>query len=104
LYIWNNLFLPVLTIIIFLVVGYIFTVSILSVIYENIGVLFRGNVWVNWFGVSYLFFFLYTVTRYMFNKDYHLMKNRMTSILFWILFLVSVYVIVIPFIKGQNPF
>lgn len=42
-------------------VGLLFTVYILKPIYENFRILFIRNVWVNWFGVSYILFVLSTL-------------------------------------------
>ncbi|WP_225230079.1 hypothetical protein [Ureibacillus galli] len=46
-----------------LAVGLLFTIYILKPIYKRFGIEFIGNVWVNWFGVSYLLFVLYTISR-----------------------------------------
>lgn len=89
----------------FLYIGFIFTVNILSVIYENFGIHFMGNVWVNWFGVSYILFSLYTIIyKISRNKDNYLINGRLKSIVFWILLLVAIYTVTIPFIIGENPF
>jgi hypothetical protein len=94
-----------LKILVFLVIGFILTTNVLSGIYENFGISFTGDVWVNWFGVSYLLYFLYTIIRgLLINKLNQFFKERITSISFWVLFIGSVYVVFIPFIKGENPF
>jgi len=79
-------------ILIYLIIGFLLTVTLLRAVYENFGIKFIGNVWVNWFGVSYLLYFL------------NLFKERKTSIIFWILLMISLYVVFIPFVKGENPF
>jgi hypothetical protein len=89
----------------FLVIGFIVTIKILGPIYEGFGVHFSGNVWVNWFGVSYILFVLYTIIVGLFlMKNERLFKQRLTSTFFWLLFIGSNYVVFIPFIKGENPF
>ena len=93
MFIWKFV-TSILKLIVFLVIGFIFTDTILRVIYENFGIQFIGNIWVNWLGVSFLFYFLYTV----------IMKTRIISILFWVLLFAAVYIIFIPFIIGRNPF
>ncbi|MFJ7662399.1 hypothetical protein ACIQXW_08360 [Lysinibacillus sp. NPDC097162] len=90
---------------VFLVIGFTVTDNVLRTIYENFGIIYSGNVWVNWFGVSYLLFFLYTIIRVIFiNKNHNLLKKRIASIIFWLLFIGSVYAVFIPFVKGENPF
>ncbi|MEK5332700.1 hypothetical protein [Lysinibacillus sp. FSL W8-0992] len=90
---------------VFLVIGFTLTDNVLRTIYENFGIIYSGNVWVNWFGVSYLLFFLYTIIRVIFiNKNHNLLKKRIASIIFWLLFIGSVYAVFIPFVKGENPF
>ncbi len=86
-------------------IGLLFTVYILRPIYGNYGILFTGNVWVNWFGVSYILFVLYTliVGLYISKESIHY-KKRLTSVYFWFTFIGSNYVVFIPFIKGENPF
>ncbi len=92
-------------IIVILCFGLLLTLFILKPIYESFGILFRGNVWVNWFGLSYILFTLYTVIVGLFIlKESILFKRRLTSVLFWLLFIGSNYIVIIPFIKGENPF
>mgnify|MGYP003434814689 CR=1 FL=1 len=88
-----------------LLIGLLFTLYILRPIYENYGISFSGNVWVNWFGVAYIFFVLYTLIFGLFIfKGNNLFKQRLTSVIFWLLFIGSNYVVFIPFITGENPF
>lgn len=92
-------------VLIYLAIGFILTENVLGVIYEKFGISFMGNVWVNWFGLSYLLYFFYTTIRVLFtNENNQLFKKRMKSKVFWVLFIVSAYVVFIPFIKGKNPF
>ena len=92
-------------ILVFLVIGFILTENVLRTIYENFRISFTGDIWVNWFGVSYLLYFLYTIIRWRFsNKNYNSLKKRRTSIVIWLLFIGSVYAVFIPFVKGENPF
>ena len=89
----------------YLLIGFILTVNGLNVIYEYFGIPFTGNVWVNWFGISYLVYFFHTIIRGLFiHNNRQLFKERFTSILFWVLFIGALYVVFIPFIKGENPF
>ena len=88
-----------------LLIGLLFTLYILKPVYENYGISFTGNVWVNWFGVAYIFFVLYTLIFGLFIfKGNNLFKQRLTSVIFWLIFISSNYVVFIPFIKGENPF
>lgn len=103
--IWKAYVITFIEIIIFLVIGFILTENVLRVVYENSGIRFMGNVWVNWFGVSFLLFCLYTVFRgLLISKENILLKERMKSILFWLIFIGSVYAVFIPFLRGENPF
>lgn len=92
-------------VLIFLIIGFSLTVTVLRAVYESFGIKFIGNVWVNWFGVSYLLYFLYTLLSSVFvYENVNLFKERKTSIIFWILLMISLYVVFIPFVKGENPF
>lgn len=87
------------------VIGLFLTVYILEPIYESFGIKFIGNVWVNWFGVSYMLFVFYTLIVALFLfKNSILFKQRLKSILFWLTFVAANYVVFIPFVKGENPF
>lgn len=88
-----------------LLIGFLFTVSLLRPIYEKHGIPFTGNVWVNWLGLSYILFVLYTlIVGLCISKDSILFKKRRTSLFFWLTLIGSNYVVFIPFIKGENPF
>jgi dolichyl-phosphate-mannose--protein O-mannosyl transferase len=104
--VWKIYTIRMFEILVSLVAGFILTEYVLRFIYESFGIHFIGNVWVNWFGVSYFLFFLYIVICELINvkKNNYLLKKRITSIFFLILFIGSVYVIFIPFVKGENPF
>ena len=91
--------------IVFLFLGFIFTTQILRTIYENAAVHFKGNVWVNWLGVSYILFFLYTICyKVLGMKNDYLINGRLQSIIFWILLIASIYVVMVPILIGENPF
>lgn len=92
-------------VLVYLILGFILTEKILRVIYTNNGIAYSGNTWVNWFGVSFLLYFFYTMIRVAINRNNREgYKERTSSIIFWLLFLASLYVVFIPFIKGENPF
>jgi hypothetical protein len=94
-----------LELIVFLAFGLAFTVYVISDIYEGFGTRFMGNVWVNWFGVSYFIFVLYSIIIGLFiMKHSQFFKHRLKSKFFWLLFIGSIYIIFIPFVKGENPF
>ncbi|MGY3715884.1 hypothetical protein ACWE42_10205 [Sutcliffiella cohnii] len=102
---WKKVMFRLVEITIMLAVGLLVTFTILKPIYEHFGIAFLGNVWVNWFGVSYLFFVFYTVIgRFLLCKNSVLFKHRINSVLFWLFFVGATYVVFIPFIKGENPF
>ncbi|MGE8205533.1 hypothetical protein ACQKP0_13315 [Heyndrickxia sp. NPDC080065] len=88
-----------------LVIGLLFTINILKPTYEGFGIQFIGNVWINWFAVSYILFVIYTLILGLFIfKGSILFNFRLKSALFWLFFIVSNYVVFIPFIMGENPF
>jgi len=89
----------------FLVVGFLVTIYVLSDIYESVGIEFIGNVWVNWFGVSYFIFVIYTIINGLLLKKYtDYFIQRLKTRFFWLLFIGSMYIIIVPFVKGENPF
>jgi len=102
---WKKVVLSLLEIIVILSIGLLFTTYILRPIYENFGIQFTGDVWVNWFGLSYILFVLYSlIVRIFIFQESNIFKQRRTSVLFWLIFIGSIYVVFIPFIKGENPF
>ncbi|WP_078380672.1 hypothetical protein [Sutcliffiella halmapala] len=89
----------------FLTIGFLLTESVLKNIYDSFGIKLIGNVWVNWFGVSYILFALYViVVGQLLKKDYVLYNLRLSSSLFWVLFIASIFTVLIPFVKGEHPF
>ncbi|MCW3491691.1 hypothetical protein [Dethiobacter alkaliphilus] len=90
---------------IILAIGLLFTIYILLPVYESFGISFMGNVWVNWFGVSYILYVLYSLIAGLFIfKGSVLFKQRFTLVVFWLVFIGANYVVFIPFFKGENPF
>jgi cytochrome c oxidase assembly factor CtaG len=88
-----------------LAAGFLVTFYILKPAYESSGIQFIGNVWVNWFGVTYLLFVFYTlIAGLLLVKESMLYKQRMSSVFFWLLFIGSNYVVFVPFLRGENPF
>ncbi|GAB3801847.1 hypothetical protein GCM10028868_27130 [Virgibacillus kimchii] len=82
-----------------------FTIYVLQPIYESFGITFMGNVWVNWFGLTYILFVFYTLITALFLwKDSILFKQRLKSVFFWLAFIGANYIVFIPFLKGENPF
>ncbi|WP_054708249.1 hypothetical protein [Bacillus sp. JCM 19041] len=45
----------------FLLIGFPFTIFVMQPIYESYGIPFMGNMWVNWFGIAYTLFVLYSL-------------------------------------------
>ena len=89
----------------FLISGFLFTYYVLSNIYNYVGIDVLGNIWVNWFGVSYFFFVLFTIiARLLIKKNAIYLTQRLKSKFFWFLFVVAMYTIFIPFVIGGNPF
>lgn len=89
----------------FLLVGFICTIYLLKPIYESFGIDFMGNVWVNWFGFAYILYALYTlIMAFFILKQSDFFKQRLSSVTFWLFFVVANIVLFAPFIKGENPF
>ncbi|WP_042220969.1 hypothetical protein [Oceanobacillus manasiensis] len=101
---WSKAVARLMEILAILIVGLFFTVYILEPIYEHFGIKFMGNVWVNWFGVSYILFALYTLIAIFLFKNSFICKHRLKSVLFWLTFIAANYVVFVPFVKGENPF
>jgi hypothetical protein len=89
----------------FLVLGFYLTETIAGNFYAKYGIEFMGNIWVNWFGISYFFFVVYTVIMGSFIfKGVKFYNGFLKSKIFWLLFVGSIYIIFVPFFKGGNPF
>ncbi|CAG9621533.1 hypothetical protein [Sutcliffiella rhizosphaerae] len=102
---WKKVVIRLMEIMIIFAGGLLLTIYILKPIYTAFGILLIGNIWVNWFGVSYFLFTVYTIMVGLFLwKENILFQKRISSKLFWVMFLIANYVIFIPFIKGENPF
>ena len=97
--------IALLKVIVYLCVGLLLTVGVLQGIYERFGIPFQGEVWVNWFGVSYLvYFFVTMIYGIWIHPKNDKFQRRVRSIFFWVLFVGAVYVVGVPFWKGENPF
>ncbi|MFC0562561.1 hypothetical protein [Halalkalibacter alkalisediminis] len=89
----------------FLAVGFYLTLNMAGNFYGRYGIEFRGNIWVNWFGISYFLFVVYTAIMGSFIfKEAKFYNRFLTSKIFWLLFVCSIYIILVPFLKGENPF
>lgn len=98
-------FITLLEMIIFLTVGFLLTDNVLKNVYERVGISFIGNVWVVWFGLSFFLFGLYTIVlSFLVSKESQLLKERLSSKTFWIIFTASIIGVFIPFVIGRIPF
>ncbi len=89
----------------FLALGFYLTISIASNFYGKYGIEFMGNIWVNWFGISYFIFGVYVAIMGLFLlRDVKFYNQFLKSKVFWLLFVGSIYIILVPFFKGENPF
>ncbi|MBN8191847.1 hypothetical protein JI667_06750 [Bacillus sp. NTK074B] len=89
----------------FLIIGFLCLFHILKPVYERFGIEFMGNVWINWFGISYILYVFYTlIASFFIAKENTFFQQRVSSFVFWILFIVANYVVFVPFVKGENPF
>ncbi|WP_088033245.1 hypothetical protein [Evansella clarkii] len=89
----------------FLALGFYLTVNIAGNFYGRYGIEFMGNIWVNWFGISYFFFVIYAaIMGFFIFSEVNFYNRFLTSNIFWLLFVGSIYIIIVPFLKGENPF
>lgn len=103
--IWKMYLITIIEIILFLVVGFLLTDNVLKNVYESAGISFTGNVWVVWFGLSFMLFGLYTIVLAFFiSKENQLLKERLTSKTFWIIVIASIVGVFVPFFIGKIPF
>ena len=92
-----------LELILFLVIGLLITIYLDSNIYESFGIEFVGNLWVNWFGISFFVFSIYSIITRFFLKNLVII-DRLKSKLYWSFFAGSIIIVFIPFVLGKNPF
>jgi magnesium-transporting ATPase (P-type) len=89
----------------FLALGFYLTVNMAGNFYGRYGIEFMGNIWVNWFGISYFLFVVYiAIMGFLIFKEVKFYNRFLKSKIFWLLFVGSIYIIVVPFLKGENPF
>ena len=103
--IWKMYLITIIEVILFLVVGFLLTDNVLKNVYEIAEISFTGNVWVVWFGLSFMLFVLYTIVLSFFvTKENRLLKERLTSKTFWIIVIASIVGVFVPFFTGEIPF
>ncbi|MBH0173888.1 hypothetical protein IHV09_09975 [Fictibacillus sp. 23RED33] len=92
----------IIEILVFLLIGFFLTENVLRNVYENVGIAYLGNVGIVWFGLSFFLFCIFTLICYSFlGKKSPMLKDRITSLTFWIVFVASAYAVFIPFAKGE---
>ncbi|MGA5690654.1 hypothetical protein [Cytobacillus pseudoceanisediminis] len=97
--------ITIIEIISFLVIGFLLTENVLKNVYESAQISFTGNVWVVWFGLSFMLFGLYTIVLFFFvSKENRLLKERLTSKTFWLIIIASIIGVFVPFFIGEIPF
>jgi len=69
----------------FLIIGFILSRPILKNTYEHFGIEYIGNVWINWFGLSYLLFVLYSLVFVLFIKRTNTSGNDLHPYFFGVL-------------------
>ncbi|MGM0752450.1 MAG: hypothetical protein ACQET6_10975 [Bacillota bacterium] len=102
--IWKMYLVTIIEIILFLVVGFLLTDNVLQNVYEGAGIRFIGNVWVVWFGLSFMLFGLYSIILSFVSKESQLLKERLTSKTFWVIVFASTVGVFVPFFIGEIPF
>lgn len=94
--------ITIIEIMIFFVVGFFLSDNVLRRIYEGFDIAYMGNIWTVWFGLSFLLFCLFTLfRRFVLSNQSLLLKERITSVTFWIVFILSVYAVFSPFVTGE---
>ncbi|MFD2042975.1 hypothetical protein ACFSTA_01485 [Ornithinibacillus salinisoli] len=74
----------------------------LEPLYELQGIKIRGDIWVVWFAVAILLFSIYTL---LFSSVVNYpMKKRLRSKKFWILFAISIVILLVPWVNGEIPY
>ena len=92
----------VIEIIIFLVLGFFLSDNILRRIYEGFDIAYMGNIWTVWFGLSFLLFCIFTLfRRFILSNKSLLLEEHISSITFWIIFILSIYGVFSPFVTGE---
>ena len=92
----------VIEIIIFLALGFFLSDNVLRRIYEGFDIEYMGNIWTVWFGLSFILFCLFTLfRRFILSNNSLLLEERITSITFWIIFILSIYGVFSPFVTGE---
>ncbi|RNA67115.1 hypothetical protein [Alteribacter keqinensis] len=90
---------------IFLGLGLVVTLLVLRDIYEGFGIMFLGNTWVTWFAVSFLLFAVYSLAaKFVFVKSNEFYRKRIRSISFLVGFAGALYIVTVPFFKGELLF
>ncbi|MDQ0207419.1 hypothetical protein [Alkalicoccobacillus murimartini] len=91
--------------VVFLVIGFILTYHFMGPFYAAFDIPFMGNIWVNWLGLSYTLFVLYSLlSGLLIGKLRTFFKERLTSKVFWLVSIGSIVILIVPFINGENPF
>ncbi|WP_088034657.1 hypothetical protein [Evansella clarkii] len=99
---WKMYGITLLEIINCLIVGFLIMHYILSEVYENAGIAYIGNLGGVWMGVSFMLFCSYTLIRsFVLTEKSLLLKDRITSVTFWIVFVLSVFAVFSPFVRGE---
>ncbi|QKS72787.1 hypothetical protein FLK61_39955 [Paenalkalicoccus suaedae] len=94
-----------LELLLFLGIGLYITEYVAGPFYEGQGIRFEGNVWVNWFAISYVLFVVYVVIMGLFLfKNVAFYRWFLSSVIFWILCAGAIFVVVLPVVVGENPF
>ena len=92
----------IIEVIIFLVLGFFLSDTVLKRIYEGFDIAYMGNIWTVWFGLSFILFCLFTLfRRFIWTNKSAVLEERITSITFWIIFILSIYGVFSPFVTGE---
>ncbi|KAA0547086.1 hypothetical protein FZW96_13980 [Bacillus sp. BGMRC 2118] len=99
--IWKMYGVTFLEIFLFLLGGFFITENLMKYLYEDAGIRYIGNLWVVWFGLSFMLLGIYTL---ILSSYQPLHKDRIKSKTFWVIFTGSIIGVFIPFLLGRIPF
>ncbi|QST01333.1 hypothetical protein IMZ31_07170 [Pontibacillus sp. ALD_SL1] len=86
---------------VFIVIGFFISEYGLSFAYEQAGISYMGNIGKVWFGISLSLFCLYSIITHRSKGESHeLLKGRIGSKTFYVVFVISIYTVLAPLFEG----
>lgn len=99
--VWKGYVVTVAELLVFIVIGFFISEYGLRFAYEQAGISYIGNIGKVWFGASLSLFCLYSIiTHRNKGKRDELLKGRVGSKTFYIVFVFSIYTALSPLFHG----